>query len=56
VNSVCRNVAEGFGCESHVEFARFLKISRRARAIRAEVGRLQRPFRRLSSTRARAIW
>ena len=30
VNSVCRNIAEGFGCESHVEFARFLKISRRS--------------------------
>ncbi len=30
VNSVCRNIAEGFGCESHIEFARFLKISRRS--------------------------
>jgi four helix bundle protein len=30
VNAVCRNVAEGFGCESHIEFARFLKISRRS--------------------------
>ena len=29
VNSVCRNIAEGFGCK-HVEFARFLKVSRRS--------------------------
>jgi four helix bundle protein len=29
-NSVCRNVAEGFGCETHAEFARFLEISRRS--------------------------
>ena len=29
-NSVCRNIAEGFGCESHKEFARFLVISRRS--------------------------
>jgi four helix bundle protein len=28
-NSVCRNIAEGFGCE-HLEFARFLVISRRS--------------------------
>lgn len=28
--SVCRNIAEGFGCESHDEFARFLEISRRS--------------------------
>ena len=27
VNSVCRNIAEGFGCK-HKEFARFLEISR----------------------------
>jgi four helix bundle protein len=30
VNSVCRNIAEGFGCETHAEFARFLSISRRS--------------------------
>jgi four helix bundle protein len=29
-NSVCRNIAEGFGCDSHREFARFLVISRRS--------------------------
>ena len=29
VDSVCRNIAEGFGCD-HVEFARFLEISRRS--------------------------
>ena len=29
-NSVCRNIAEGFGCETHSEFARFLEISRRS--------------------------
>jgi four helix bundle protein len=29
VNSVCRNIAEGFGC-GHIEFARFLIISRRS--------------------------
>jgi four helix bundle protein len=29
VNSVCRNIAEGFGC-GHTEFARFLVISRRS--------------------------
>ena len=28
-NSVCRNIAEGFSCK-HVEFARFLKSSRRS--------------------------
>jgi four helix bundle protein len=28
-NSVCRNIAEGFGCD-HLEFARFLVISRRS--------------------------
>ena len=30
VDSVCRNIAEGFGCSSHAEFARFLEISRRS--------------------------
>jgi four helix bundle protein len=29
-NSVTRNIAEGFGCETHGEFARFLEISRRS--------------------------
>ena len=29
-NSVTRNIAEGFGCETHNEFARFLEISRRS--------------------------
>jgi len=29
VNSMCRNIAEGFGCR-HKEFARFLEISRRS--------------------------
>jgi four helix bundle protein len=29
-NSVGRNIAEGFGCETHTEFARFLEISRRS--------------------------
>ena len=28
-NSVCRNIAEGFSCQ-HIEFARFLRISRRS--------------------------
>ena len=28
-NSVCRNIAEGFGCK-HIEFARFLVVSRRS--------------------------
>jgi hypothetical protein len=27
---VCRNIADGFGCESHKEFARFLEFSRRS--------------------------
>ena len=30
INSVCRNIAEGFGCESHIEFARYLEIARRS--------------------------
>jgi four helix bundle protein len=30
VNSVCRDIAEGFACESHREFARFVSISRRS--------------------------
>ena len=29
-NSVCRNIAEGFGCETHGQFAWFLRISRRS--------------------------
>ena len=29
-DSVCRNIAEGFGCRSHREFARFVRISRRS--------------------------
>jgi four helix bundle protein len=29
-DSVCRNVAEGFGCETHREFARFVRIGRRS--------------------------
>ena len=28
--SICRNIAEGFGCDSHAEFARYLEISRRS--------------------------
>jgi four helix bundle protein len=28
--SVCRNIAEGFGCVSHAEFARYLEISQRS--------------------------
>ena len=30
IDSVCRNIAEGFGCASHREFARYLEISRRS--------------------------
>ena len=30
VNSVCRNIAEGFACETHGEFARFLTFSQRS--------------------------
>jgi four helix bundle protein len=30
MDSVCRNTAEGFGCESHAEFARFVEIARRS--------------------------
>jgi four helix bundle protein len=30
VESACRNIAEGFGCETHREFARFLEIARRS--------------------------
>ena len=29
-DSVCRNIAEGFGCQSHREFARFVRIGRRS--------------------------
>jgi four helix bundle protein len=29
-DSTCRNIAEGFGCETHREFARFLHIARRS--------------------------
>ena len=38
INSVCRNIAEGFSCK-HKEFARFLEISRRS------VDELQDAFR-----------
>jgi four helix bundle protein len=30
INSACRNIAEGFGADTHREFARFLRISRRS--------------------------
>ena len=30
VNSICRNTAEGFGCDSHGQFAWFLRIARRS--------------------------
>ena len=30
IDSVCRNIAEGFGCESHGEFDRYLEVSRRS--------------------------
>jgi four helix bundle protein len=30
VNSICRNIAEGFGCDTHGQFAWFLRISRRS--------------------------
>lgn len=39
VNSACRNIAEGFGADTHREFARFLRISRRS------VNELQDAFR-----------
>ena len=29
-DSVCRNIAEGFGCQSHREFAKFVRIGRRS--------------------------
>ena len=29
-DSVCRNIAEGLGCKSDREFARFLRIARRS--------------------------
>ena len=29
-DSICRNIAEGFGCRSHAEFARYLEIARRS--------------------------
>ncbi|HVG56117.1 MAG TPA: four helix bundle protein [Vicinamibacterales bacterium] len=29
-DSVCRNVAEGFGCKSDREFARFVRVGRRS--------------------------
>jgi four helix bundle protein len=29
-SSVCRNIAEGFGCDSNLEFARYLGFSRRS--------------------------
>lgn len=29
-NSVCRNIAEGFACDTHREFARFLTFSQRS--------------------------
>ena len=29
-NSMGRNIAEGFGCETHAEFARYLEIARRS--------------------------
>ena len=29
-NSICRNIAEGFACETHKEFARYLSYSRRS--------------------------
>ena len=28
-DSVCRNIAEGFGCKTDKEFARFIRIGRR---------------------------
>jgi four helix bundle protein len=30
IESVCRNITEGFGCVSHAEFARYLEIARRS--------------------------
>jgi four helix bundle protein len=30
VNSICRNIAEGFACETHKDFARYLGYSRRS--------------------------
>jgi four helix bundle protein len=30
IQSACRNIAEGFGADTHREFARFLRISRRS--------------------------
>jgi len=30
IDSACRNIAEGFGCTSDTEFARYLEISRRS--------------------------
>ena len=29
-DSICRNIAEGFGCQSHREFAKFVRIGRRS--------------------------
>jgi len=29
-NSICRNIAEGFACDTHKDFARYLGYSRRS--------------------------
>lgn len=70
IDSVCRNIAEGFGCGSHAEFARYLEISRRSlnelmdclrsaelkgRVSRTETAEMQRIARRLYPALSRFI-
>ena len=55
INSVCRNIAEGFGCK-HREFARYLQISRRSLNELGDAFRTAYLKRYVTAQEAECVW
>ena len=56
IDSVCRNIAEGFGCISNIEFARYLEISRRSLNELCDIVRSARVKRYVSAADAAEVY